>query len=82
MAIGWGKSYEEQMEEASQRLSKPERGRRLTLAEKDRLQRLESLNLSKSRTLELLDRSRHPVHRAGLLKGLQEIEREIEELSE
>ncbi len=82
MAIGWGKSYEEQMEEWSQRLAKVERGPRLTAEQRTRMQRLESLKLSRSRTLDQLERSRYPAHREGLLKGLQAIEREMEEILE
>ncbi|MGI8733409.1 MAG: hypothetical protein ACR2LM_08920 [Pyrinomonadaceae bacterium] len=80
MAIGWGKSYEDQMEEWSQRLAKAERGPRLTSEQRTRMQRLESLKLSRSRTLEQLERSKHPAHREGLLKGLQAIEKQLEEV--
>lgn len=82
MAIGWGKSYEDQVEEGNQRLTPGERGPRLSKDERARAQRLESLKLSRSRVLEQLDRSRHPTHRESLLKGLQVIEQEIEQLSE
>lgn len=82
MAIGWGKSYEDQVEEWNQRLAKAERGPRLTADERLRMQRLESLKLSRSRTLEQLERSKHPAHREGLLKGLQAIEKEMEEFFE
>ena len=82
MAIGWGKSYEDQMEEWSQRLAKAERGPRLTAEQRARMERMESLKLSRSRVLEQLDRSRHAAHREGLLKGLQVIEKEIEQLIE
>ena len=82
MAIGWGKSYEEQMEEWSQRLAKAERGPRLTAEQRTRMQRLESLKLSRSRLLEQLDRSRHAAHRESLLKGLQVVEKQLEELIE
>ena len=81
MAIGWGKSYEDQVEEGNQRLSESERRTRLSEEERARSQRLESLRLSRSRVLELLDRSRHAAHRESLLKGLQVLEQEIEELS-
>jgi hypothetical protein len=80
MAIGWGKSYEDQMEEWSQRLAKAERAPRLTAEQRTRMQRLESLKLSRSRTLDQLERSKYPAHREGLLKGLQAIEREMEEI--
>lgn len=81
MAIGWGKSYEDQVEEGNQRLSAVERARRLSKEERERSQQLESLKLSRSRVLEQLERSRHEAHRQSLLKGLQAIENEIEELS-
>jgi hypothetical protein len=81
VAIGWGKSYEDQVEEGNQRLSQPERARSSSKAESERTQRLESLRLSRSRVLEQLERSRHAAHRESLLKGLQVLEREIEELS-
>lgn len=82
MAIGWGKSFEDQVEEGNQRLSQAERRPRLNEVERARAQRLESLRLSRSRVLEQLDRSRHAAHREGLLKGLQVIEQEIEQLIE
>ncbi|HEX4900741.1 MAG TPA: hypothetical protein VFV61_09425 [Pyrinomonadaceae bacterium] len=81
MAIGWGKSFEDQVEEGNQRLSQGERAPRLTQEERVRAQRLESLQLSRSRVLEQLDRSRHAAHRESLLKGLQVIEQEIENLT-
>lgn len=80
MAIGWGKSYEDQVEEGNQRLSPDERARRLSAEERERSQRLESLRLSRSRVLEQLERSRHAAHRESLLKGLRVIEQEIEDL--
>jgi hypothetical protein len=81
VAIGWGKSFEDQVEEGNQRLSQAERPPRLNEVERARAQRLESLKLSRSRVLEQLDRSRHAAHREGLLKGLQVIEQEIEDLN-
>ena len=81
MAIGWGKSFEDQVEEGNQRLSQAERAPRLNEVERARAQRLESLKLSRSRVLEQLDRSRHAAHRESLLKGLQVIEQEIENLN-
>lgn len=80
MAIGWGKSYEEQMEEASQRAS-VERTPRIPLEERARLQRLESLKLSRSRIEEQLSRAVHPAHRQTLMKALQAIEEEVEDIS-
>ncbi|MFN2516671.1 MAG: hypothetical protein ABR556_10715 [Pyrinomonadaceae bacterium] len=78
MAIGWGKSYEEQMEEASQRASKSERTPRLPLEDRVRLQQLESLKLSRSRILAQLERASVPAHREMLMKALQAIEKEAD----
>jgi hypothetical protein len=80
MAIGWGKSFEDQIEEGNQRLSASERERRLPLEARALLQKLESLNLSRSRMLEQLERARHNAHREVLMKGLRAIEKEIEDI--
>ena len=79
MAIGWGKSYEEQMEEASQRAS-AERTPRVPLADRVRLQRIESLKLSRSRVEEQLSKAVHPAHRLMLMKALQAIEDEVDKI--
>ena len=84
MAIGWGKSYEEQMEEANQRASDAKRQRepRLPLEDRVRLQRMESLKLSRSRVLAQLERASRPAHREMLMKALQAIEKESDETSQ
>lgn len=83
MAIGWGKSYEEQIEEANQRASEAKRNRapRLAVEDRLRLQRLESLKLSRSRVLAQLERASLPAHREMLMKALQAIEKETDEAS-
>lgn len=81
MAIGWGKSYEEQMEEASQRAS-AERTPHVPEEDRIRLQRLESLKLSRSRVEEQLSKAVHPAHRQMLMKALQAIETEADQISE
>jgi len=81
MAIGWGKSYEEQMEEANQRAS-VERAPRVSLDERVRMQRLESLKLSRSRVEDQLSKAVRPAHRQMLMKALQAIEEEMEEISQ
>jgi hypothetical protein len=81
MAIGWGKSYEEQMEEANQRASEARRPPRLPLEDRTRLRRLASLKLSRSRVLAQLERASRPAHREMLLKALQSLEQETEEVS-
>ena len=80
MAIGWGKSFEDQVEEGNQRLSADERQMRLPLEARVRLQKLESLKLSQSRMLAQLERARHSAHREVLMKGLRAIEKEIEDV--
>ena len=80
MAIGWGKSYEEQMEEANQRASEAKRAPRLAVEDRVRTQRLESLKLSRSRVLAQLERASVPAHREMLMKALQAIEKQAEEI--
>lgn len=79
MAIGWGKSYEEQMEEASQRAS-VQRAPRVPMEERVRQQRLDSLKLSRARVEAQLTKAVHAAHRETLMKALQAIEREAEEI--
>lgn len=81
MAIGWGKSFEEQVEEANQRASL-ERAPRVPLEDRQRLQQLESLKLSRSRVEQQLSKAVHPAHREMLMKALQAIEKEFEEISQ
>jgi len=81
MAIGWGKSYEEQMEEASQRASL-ETAPRLASDERARLQRLASLKLSRSRVEDQLSKAVRPAHRQMLMKALQAIEEEADQISQ
>ena len=44
-------------------------------------ERLDSLQLSRSRLLQQLEHARYPAHRQVLLNGLQALEREIDEVS-
>jgi len=80
MAIGWGKSYEEQMEEANQRASEEKWGHKPQAVRKKE-QALESLRLSRARIEEQLSRAVHPAHRAMLMKALQAIEKQADDLS-
>ena len=77
MAIGWGKSFEEQVEEANQRASE-KRAPKIPAGDRIRQQRLESLQLSRSRIEQQLERAIQPAHRAMLMKALQAIEEEAE----
>lgn len=81
MAIGWGKSYEEQREEANQRASLDKRQYKSAMSRK-REQALESLRLSRSRIEQQLARAVHPAHREVLMKALQAIEKETEEVAQ
>jgi len=81
MAIGWGKSYEEQMEEANQRAS-AERAPCVPLEDRVRRQRIASLKLSRSRVEQQLEKAVHAAHREMLMKALQAIEKDAEEISQ
>jgi hypothetical protein len=79
MAIGWGKSFEEQVEEANQRASQ-QRAPKIPVAERSRSQRLHSIQLSRSRIEQQLEKAVQPAHRAMLMKALQALEKEVEEI--
>jgi hypothetical protein len=81
MAIGWGKSYEEQMEEANQRASEQKRDHKPAPVRK-REQALESLRLSRARVEQQLTLAVRPAHREMLMKALQAIEKQADELSQ
>ena len=81
MAIGWGKSFEEQVEEANQRASE-RRAPKVPLEARVREQRLKSLEVSRSRVEQQLSKAAHPAHREMLMKALQALEKEVEEISD
>jgi predicted DNA-binding protein (UPF0251 family) len=80
MARGWeSKGVADQIEEGEQ--ARPNLHPQAKSAEERlKLDRLESLRLSKARSLEQLERAKHPSHREVLIKGLRAIEKEIEEI--
>lgn len=82
MARGWeSKSVEDQMEEAKGRASL-ESERSFTPVETRLLrQKMESLRQSRSRLLQQLERAANPSHREVLLKGLQAIEKDLDEIT-
>ena len=82
MARGWeSKAVADQIEEGnSARQEENARVRRST-EERAQLQRIQSLQLSKARLLDQLERATHPAYRQTLLSGLQAVESEIEQLS-
>lgn len=80
MARGWeSKAVADQIEEGELR---KEHAPKAAATPEQRLlkQRLDSLQLSKSRLLQQLERARHPAHRDVLLNGLKALEKEIEEV--
>ena len=81
MARGWeSKAVADQIEEGESRQQQPSQTE-ATREQRVLKERLDSLQLSRSRLLQQLEHARHPAHRNVLLNGLQAVEREIEEVS-
>jgi len=81
MARGWeSKSVSDQIEEGEQPI--PERAPEIDRSPEGRLHReqLESLRLSRSRTLAQLERASSPAYRQMLEKALRTLEQQIEEV--
>jgi hypothetical protein len=80
MARGWGKSAEDVEQEAEERALKRRAAPRLddSPAARGRRERLETLRLSRSRTLEQLERATTRAHREMLQRTLRAVEAEIE----
>jgi hypothetical protein len=82
MARGWeSKAVADQMEEADKRALKRASLEDLSPEERDRRARLESLRLSRARTLSQLEGAVRPAHRQMLQRTLRALEAEMEELS-
>ncbi|HYY59649.1 MAG TPA: hypothetical protein VE842_20130 [Pyrinomonadaceae bacterium] len=82
MARGWeSKAVADQMEEATERDRRSAQGGELSPAERARRQRLKSLELSRARTLDQLERATNRAYREMLQKTLRALEAEIEEAS-
>lgn len=81
MARGWeSKAVADQIEEGNS--ARPVANSAAASTEDRALkQKLDSLLLSKSRILQQLEHAKHAAHRQVLLKGLQAIESEIDQLS-
>lgn len=80
MARGWeSKSVESQLEE-KERASELRNSKRVSPEDHARLDRVASLELSRARTLEQLERAASPAHRAMLKRTLLALERQIVEL--
>ena len=81
MARGWeSKAVADQIEEGESRQQQRSKTE-LTTEQRVLKERLDSLQLSRSRLLQQLEHARHPAHRNVLLNGLKALEREIEEVS-
>ena len=82
MARGWeSKAVEAQMEEADERARRQQNPGELPPDARARRERLESLRLSRARTLAQLERATRPAHREMLQRTLRALEAEMEELS-
>lgn len=83
MARGWeSKGVADQIEAAEELgRNEPERPTDLSAEIRARLERIESLKLSRSRTLEQLERATNPVYREMLLRALSAVDMEIEDLT-
>ena len=81
MARGWeSKAVADQIEEGESRRQQSSKTE-ITGEQRVLKERLDSLQLSRSRLLQQLEHARHPAHRKVLLNGLKAVEREIDEVS-
>ncbi len=82
MARGWeSKAVADQMEEADERALRTSAPGEMSPAVRARLERLETLRLSRARTLDQLERATRPAHREMLNRTLRALETEIADLS-
>ena len=77
MARGWESKSVESQQEESFRESEPRDLQQLTPEERARRERLASLELSRARTLDQLERATGAAHRAMLKRTLLALERDI-----
>ena len=80
MARGWESKSVEAQQEESARETETRDAHPLTPEERAKRERLASLELSRSRTLDQLERSTSAAHRAMLKRTLLALEREVAEL--
>jgi TATA-binding protein-associated factor Taf7 len=81
MARGWeSKAIADQIEEEE---SRQQQATKVETTPEQRMlkERLDSLELSRSRLLQQLERATHPAQLNVLLNGLKAVEKEIEEVS-
>lgn len=83
MARGWGKDAEDVEQEAEERARQRAEPRLDDSPEaRARRERAETLRLSRSRTLEQLERSTNRAHREMLQRTLRAVEAELETLND
>ena len=81
MARGWeSKAVAEQLEEAAEERAPWFTNHETSPAVRERRERLESLRLSRSRTLAQLERATSVAHREMLERALRALEAEMQEL--
>jgi len=80
VARGWESKSVESQQEESFRESVRQDFRELSPEERERRERLASLELSRARTLDQLERATGAAHRAMLKRTLLALERDIAEL--
>ena len=79
MARGWeSKAVEDQIEQAEERARNLRSLEQLSPEERARRERLDSLMLSRTRTLDQLENATRPAHRQMLQRTLAALEAEIE----
>jgi hypothetical protein len=82
MARGWeSKTVAEQIEDHAGDRADAEKSAEIAVEDLARRQRLESLRMSRSRTLNQLERATNPNHRKLLERTLRSLEEEIENLT-
>lgn len=82
MARGWeSKAVEDQMNEAEERARRKQAAEdEISPQERARRERLDSLQLSRARTLTQLEQATRPAHREMLQRTLRALEKDIDEL--
>jgi hypothetical protein len=80
LARGWESKSVESQQEESFRESEQRGSRQLSPEERARQERLASLELSRARTLDQLERATGAAHRAMLKRTLLALERDIAEV--
>lgn len=82
MARGWeSKGVSDQIEEGKERPAERPHSSEVSPEARKRREQLESLKLSRSRTIQQLQSASNPAYREVLQRGLRSLEDQIEQLS-